>query len=60
VITTPHKERLEKIQSVLFEARRLQVLADKAPGKTENSSVYYLLGYDMIELNLTALIYLLH
>jgi len=35
----------------LIEARRLQVLADKAPGKTENSSVYYLLGYDMIELN---------
>ncbi|KAF6022320.1 hypothetical protein EB796_019357 [Bugula neritina] len=31
VITTPHKERLEKVQSVLFEARRLQVLADEAP-----------------------------
>jgi len=41
VITTPHKERLEKVQSVLFEARRLQVLADKAPGMRLESLLFY-------------------
>ena len=33
VITTPHKDRLEKVFENVFTARSEQVLADKLPGK---------------------------
>lgn len=33
-ITTPHKDRLDKLLTTIFSARKQQVAADKAPGMT--------------------------
>ena len=47
VITTPHKERLEKVLNTIFPARSAQVNADVAPGK-ELDTFLFIFGLSFV------------